>query len=108
MTFTEIDPEGEIILNDLFKYTDNTLFEERYGISAQDIIDEINNLDKDKQFKYNYTVSEESKIEDPLLGKAFFENYHIFNKYAISEAILKAPLDKTVKNPSIISIINNR
>ena len=103
------DAESYLTFEDLLKYEDNTLFEERYGISSADVWTSIKKTyDKGNNFKYNYIVDENTKIEDPLEGKTFFYSQHIFNKYALSEALLKAPVERTTKNPSIISIINNR
>ena len=102
------DAESYLTFEDLLKYEDNTLFEERYGISSDTIWEAIKVYDKGNNFKYNYTVDENTRIDDPLEGKTFFYSQHIFNKYALSEALLKAPVDRTTKNPSIISIINNR
>lgn len=102
------DDNGMLVFDDLVKYQDNDLFLDRYNISVNDILAFIKNYDSHTQFKYNYIVDEATKIEDPVVGKSFFSEKHIFNNYAIPEALLKPPVDRTLQNESIISIINNR
>ena len=100
------DSNGLLMFDNLLKYVDNPIFEENYNISVGDIIKEIKVYDTEGIFKYNVQVDEATKIDDPVIGKSFFSEKHIFNKYAISEALLKPPKEKS--SPNIISIINNR
>lgn len=100
------DSNGLLMFDDLLKYVDNPLFEDNYNISVDDILSEIRLYDTDGVFKYNVAVDPDTKIDDPIIGKSFFSEKHIFNKYAISEAVLRPPTEKSQAN--IISIINNR
>lgn len=102
------NPDAFLMFDDLIKYQDNEDFINNYEISFQDIINTIHTYSYASDFKYNYQVPEEYKIKDPLVGRTFFNDKHIFNKYAISEALLKNPSLKSSRTTSIISIINNR
>lgn len=102
------NPDGLLMFDNLIKYQDNKDFKYKYDISFQDIIDTIHTYPYASDFKYNYQVPEEYRIKDPLVGKTFFNTRHIFNKYAIPEALLRTPSPKSLSTTSIISIINNR
>lgn len=108
VTTEGVDENGMLVFDDLIKYQDNELFLNRYNLSVEDILAFIKHYSGHTQFKYNYVVDEATKIDDPIVGKSFFSNNHIFNSYAISEALLKPPVDRSLQNESIISIINNR
>ena len=97
--------EGEcFIIDKLFKYTDNELFEEKYGYSSDDMISLVQALDFENKFKYNYVVDEALQIKDPLVAKTFFDTNHVFNPYTIG----KAETRMSDATDASINIINNR
>ena len=105
---TGSDETGSLFFDDLVKYNNNDIFQDRYGISTESIIEQIKELDTQGEFKYNYSVDAATAIEDPVVGKSFFSSNHVFNNYAISEAVLKSPNEKSDQIKTIVSIVNNR
>lgn len=109
MIFTKVDatvvPEATdvLIINSLFKFSPNNDFEGPYNIKHQQILDDIEVLDIENKFKYNYIVDEATRIDDPLESKKFFDANHIFNQNTVPLAELL--LDST---GSYIHIVNNR
>lgn len=100
------DDTGYLEFDDLLKCTKNSLFEERYGIKAEDIENMIRTYDYEGLFKYNVKVSAEVRIEDPLVAKTFFDENHVCNRYVIGNAMLR--MLNTTSSDSSITIINNR
>lgn len=94
------------IINSLFKFIDNNLFETEYGITTDNILDRIRTLDVDSIFKYNNVVTDKDEIyiEDPLNGKSFFNSNHVMNQFTIGKAELRLS-DST---DAYILPINNR
>nr|DAG27812.1 MAG TPA: Baseplate wedge protein [Caudoviricetes sp.] len=108
ITTDSVDETGLILFDDLLKYQDNKIFEQNYGLTVDTILEDMQSYRGHDKFKYNYNIPETLKIEDPILGKTFFNENHIFSKYALAEAVLKPPVERDSKNNSIISIVNNR
>lgn len=106
-----IDKEADtnsdhFIINSLFKFIDNDLFETEYGITSNAVLDKIRALDVDSLFKYNNIVTADDKIyiEDPLDGKSFFNSCHVMNQFTIGKAEVRLS-DST---DAYILPINNR
>ena len=103
------DETGYLEFDNLTKCTDNEIFEKKYGILPQTIEDEIPIYDYNGYFKYNYIISADKLIEDPLDGKTFFDENHVCNKYTIGQPNLIIPSDSSVNSrASSIDVMNNR
>lgn len=104
---TSANIEGDFLtIQHLVKYSPNELFVDNYGITQEDIEEQILVYDKDGLFKYNYQVDPATKIDDPLVAKSFFEENHICNAYTIGNAQLR--MSNINSLDSSISVINNR
>lgn len=71
-----------VILGNIYKYNF------REGLSefqASKILRLLDLWDQDNLFNYTYKVSEDDEIVDPLAGKSFLLNNHIYNKYTIPQ-----------------------
>lgn len=102
----------KVDITELLQYTDNS-----YYISTSDIIKLIVegtsstsylNYYQGTDFDFSHIVESENLIPDPIDGKSFFQNNHVFNKYAIAEAKLIVPQTKSNADKSNITIVNNR
>ena len=101
-------PQSEndiFIIDSLFKYTENKLFEE-YNLDSESLLKRIQQLDTEGLFKYNNIVTEDDEIyiKDPLDGKSFFNTNHVMNQFTIG----KAELRMSDATDSYILPINNR
>lgn len=94
----------QLIIEPLFKFTYNDLFEDKYGIDYETIYQRIRHYDINNLFDYTHTVESDLYIEDPLNAKEFFNSAHIFNQFTLPVADLYMS-DKTSSN---IKLINNR
>lgn len=98
------DKNARLVIHPLLKYKDVESFQE-FGLTTVDIVAKMRELDVNNEFKYNYTVPNDVKIENPLLAKEFLDNNHICNKFTIS----KAELDfNNVANKSELEVVSNR
>ena len=79
-------------------------FSSLYGISDEDILKRIEELDYNDIFKYNYVVPEEVEIEDPVEAATFFNDNHIFREFTIPKAECRI----SSASGSKIQIVNNR
>lgn len=100
-TFQETD---SLIICPLCKFHHKELFEDKYGITQNEINERISYYDIDKVFDYTYKVNTDKYIEDPLEAKSFFNSAHIFNYFTIP----MADLYMSDKSESSITLINNR
>lgn len=71
-----------IILENIYKYN---YVESFSSFETKKILDLINMWDPNSLYNYTYEVPEDNEIVNPLLGKSFFLNNHIFNKYTIPQ-----------------------
>lgn len=94
----------QLIIEPLFKFTYNDLFESKYGIDYETIYQRIRHYDVNNLFDYTHTVESDLYIEDPLNAKEFFNSAHIFNQFTLAVGDLYMS-DKTKSN---IKLINNR
>ena len=95
-----------LIFDSLFRYTENTLFKDRYDIDFSSVLECVKRLDIDNIYKYNnrIDVNDELFIEDPLDSISFFNTNHVMNQHTIA----KAELQMAQGNDSYITVINNR
>ena len=95
-----------LIFDSLFRFTENTLFEDRYDIDFSSVLECVKRLDIDNIYKYNnrIDVNDELFIEDPLDSVSFFNTNHVMNQHTIA----KAELQMAQGNDSYITVINNR
>lgn len=94
----------QIIFENIFKYTENPLFSNKYNIDNESILNRIQHYDTDGVFDYTHTVGSDVLIEDPLEPNSFFSTSHIFNKFTLPMADLYMS-DSSQAN---ITLVNNR
>lgn len=120
----EKDGNASLLFEELLKCKDNNFFDDVnnkkvYGITSEELLQEVTTLDTVKEvnkesgeqkevhyFKYNYKVPNDVLIEDPLKGKYFFNENHVFNPYTIGQAQMR--MAGYNENDSNIVLINNR
>lgn len=61
---------------------------ELVGIPDEDIINEVEMLDKDSIFNYTYKIPESVLISNPLESTSFFNSEHIMNSFTIGKALV--------------------
>lgn len=91
-----------IIIYPLVKYKESDMFD-KYSIKVEDVINRMQTLDEENQYKYNYIIPTDKLIKDPLEAKTFFDENHICNRFTIAQA----DMDLTNLGSSL-DIINNR
>ena len=102
-------PESDafIYVEPLYQYdernSDNS-FETLYGLSDSDILGEVQRLDYESRFAYNYKVDTAEEIVDPLKASSFFDINHVYNKYTIG----KAELRTDGSTDASIQFVNNK
>ena len=120
ITFTSSDENSSLVFEELLKCKDNNFYNDTdedkvYGITSKEILEEVSSLDEidDPQgsgkvhgFKYNYKVPDDILIEDPLKGKNFFNENHVFSQYTIGQAQMR--MSGYNDHDSNIILINNR
>lgn len=94
----------KITFDSWYRIEYDTIFQEKYGISQEEIDKTLRYYDKDSEFDYAYMVPIEQYIRNPLEAKSFFNVYHPFNQFTIP----KGDLYMSSKNKSNINLINNR
>lgn len=71
-----------IIFEDVFKYNNNSLFDE---YSFNEVKQKIKELDVDTKYNYAFIPGKNDEIKDPLIPISFFEKNHPFNNYVIPQ-----------------------
>lgn len=79
-------------------------YNDKYGITYNDLYNKISELDDEGQFNYIYDIPQDKLVKDPLEASSFFDNNHIWNEYVIPEA----ELYMSEKVASNITLINNK
>jgi hypothetical protein len=90
------DSDSVIRLDTLLKYQERDIFTDstnngtglKYGITTQQLLDRIYELDSPKKFNYTHVPSDEVRIDDPLLPQSLFDVNHVYNKFTMSKAVL--------------------
>ena len=108
------EENSSLVFEELLKCKDNNFYDDidnrkAYGITSKELLATVNELDKIGEvhyFKYNYTVPDDILIEDPLKGKTFFNENHVFNQYTIGQAQMR--MAGYNDNDSNIIIVSNR
>lgn len=70
-----------IVINDLFKFEENELFEDKFN----DIKDKLSQLDYNQKFNYTHIVKEDDLIEDPLTPNSYWDKGHPYNAFTIPQ-----------------------
>lgn len=93
---------SNIIIYPLVRYVDTSIFD-KYSITVDELIKNINRLDKDKIFKWDYIIPQGTLIKNPLDPKSFFSENHTCNSFTLGNAELDF-----YSIGSQFDIINNR
>ena len=72
------------ILGNIYKY----YFRKEFSrFKAEKIVKLLSIWDKDNMYNYIYKVNSDDEISNPLAGKSFLLNNHIYNKYTIPQML---------------------
>lgn len=88
--------DSVIRLNTLFKYQERDIFTDntssgtglKYGISTDELVKKLCEMDKPRKFDYTYNPPSEVRVGDPLAPQSLYDANHVYNKFTISKAIL--------------------
>ena len=85
LTFTigsNITKDVPLVLRNLYKYNYQEGLSE---FQCSKYVKLLHEWDVDNLYNYTYKVNEDEEISNPLEGKSFFLNNHIFNKFTIPQ-----------------------
>ena len=70
-----------VVINDLFKFEENSLFGDNFNL----IKNKLSQLDYNQKFNYTHIVKEDDLIEDPLLPNSYWDKGHPYNSFTIPQ-----------------------
>jgi hypothetical protein len=96
-----IDPMFRYLERDIFGADDET---PKYGITTDEILETVKDLDKPNKFDYTHLPESEKSISDPLDPVSMFSSNHVYNKFTIA----RATIDTREPSDASVEFVNNR
>ena len=93
-----------IVFQPLYKYRVRDIFTDEPGLSFENVLTTIREMDVEDCFKYDHTVDKSIEIDNPLLPASMFDNRHVYNHCTIAKAEIR--MQKC--NGSEVTFVNNK